>query len=53
MLQAEMYHFSLDGKGDAVCFRMNSLDGAKERTRTPLWLIPSFANAMDWNTPEV
>jgi hypothetical protein len=53
MLPAEMYHFSLNGKGDVVCFRMNSLDGTKERTRTPVWFIPSFANGMDWNTPEV
>jgi hypothetical protein len=53
MLPAKMYRYSLNGKGDTVCFQMNSLDCAKERTRTPLWFILSFANAMGWNTPEV
>jgi hypothetical protein len=53
MLPAEMYRFSLNGKGDVVCFRMNSLDSAKERARTPLWFISSFTNAMDLNTPEI
>ena len=42
----EICRFSLNGKDPAVGF---STEVEWSGPETPLWFIPSFANALDWN----
>ena len=55
----EICRFSLNGEDDVVAFSTGTL--AKKNTdfvrlglvKTPLWFIPSFRNARDWNRPDM
>ena len=58
----EVCRFSLNGTDPAIGFQTNALEDPNKRNirsfkagfvKTPLWFIPSFANALDWNKHDV
>lgn len=52
----EICRFSLNAEDEAIGFQTNVLEGLQllhAQGKTPLWFIPSFANALDWNRTDI